>query len=182
MSVSTNWGSCLHPNRMYGLGNLFFMNERNSILVFIEKESKISYLCKDEDENIINKTIVKEKEWRQLIHFDGDLTSIALPKQYPFEIPMIDMVVLNGLKEMMSRNFIKKKDFYFNIDENDYNGLTYPDIFNNDRENRYYTIRENNEDSSYITFETSVFCSWNGDEITYIDTENESEPNYFFYG
>lgn len=76
-----NWRSCHALDGEYRAGNLSYMCDRGTMIVYLstEEKTKLPHFPEDVPWN--------SKKWRMLLHFDEDLEACFAGRQYPFTSP-----------------------------------------------------------------------------------------------
>lgn len=76
-----NWRSCHALDGEYRAGNLSYMCDRGTMMVYLSGEEKVKLPHFPED------VLWNSKKWRMLLHFDQDLDVCFAGRQYPFFSP-----------------------------------------------------------------------------------------------
>lgn len=76
-----NWRSCHALDGEYRAGNLSYMCDRGTMMVYLSGEEKVKLPHFPED------VLWNSKKWRMLLHFDQELDVCFAGRQYPFFSP-----------------------------------------------------------------------------------------------
>lgn len=142
MSVSkSGWSSCHHPHGEYGTGPLSYMNDKATIIAYIETVDPISVTVYDEEigENITIK--MPNKIWRQVVTINKSHDYILQLRQYPNSSEIYNSTVSNLLKELLE----KESGENYNCDKRQYDNIR----------NAWYLQEE-----SSGTYETLFYCDF----------------------
>lgn len=104
MSVSkSGWSSCHHPHGGYGTGPLSYMNDKATIIAYIETADPMSAIIYDEE---IEETVtikMPNKIWRQIVTINESHDYTLQLRQYPNSSEVYNSTVSNLLKELLEK-------------------------------------------------------------------------------
>lgn len=170
MSVSkSGWSSCHHPNSCHGAGGLAYMNDKSSIIAYVETaEPMISYVY-DKVNDIKHKIEMPNKIWRQIVTINPNHDFTVQMKHYPNNSEVFAKEVSKLLRELLEKEQVEKF-ITTNIDRDDERGMLlepndnlhgfmfYCDYGNDNLE--YTTITFRSEFESFDRFEKELYSGF----------------------
>lgn len=142
MSVSkSGWSSCHHPHGEYGTGSLSYMNDKATIIAYIETVDPMSTMIHDKG---IGETVtikMPNKIWRQVVTINESHDYTLQLRQYPNSSEVYNSTVSNLLKDLLE----KESGENYNCDKRRYDNIR----------NAWHLQGESSE-----TYETLFYCDF----------------------
>lgn len=76
----SNWRSCHSLDGCYRAGNLSYMTDNSTIIVYLRSETQVQL------PNFPEGLLWNNKKWRMFLHFDADKNIVFTTQQYPFNL------------------------------------------------------------------------------------------------
>jgi len=80
-SSRSNWSSCHHPNKGYGLGSISYMNDTSTVIAYIKNSEDVSFSVVDN--GVETEISYPTKEWRQIVLLNPDEKVAIQLREYP---------------------------------------------------------------------------------------------------
>lgn len=104
MSVSkSGWSSCHHPHGAYGTGSLSYMNDKATMIAYIETIDPMSATVYDKETGETITVQMPNKIWRQIVTINEAHDYTLQLRQYPNSSEIYNSSVSNLLKELLEK-------------------------------------------------------------------------------
>lgn len=103
MSVSrSGWSSCHHPIGGYGTGGISYMNDKASMIAYIETIDGMKTTVYDDEADIETVITMPNKIWRQVVTINEDHDYTMQLRQYPNESVIYNKAVTELMTELLT--------------------------------------------------------------------------------